>query len=189
MSVPFRKNCAYAFANGKLSLQVAMSAGIQIHMGLTSVVDARKNYLCWDVTKMNKFTLYYSVWYRKIVRNGWRYQQWTDKSGWSDWNDQSNMHTNCPSPYAGASQPARPSCWGFTRLRFWRFEWGWRHVVMRVLWLANKQVGPWHEWIEYHRDKCMLTLTRAHIRTRHKISTLDRFTYDYKTCEGPSFVF
>ncbi len=111
--------------------------------------------------------LNYSVWYRKIVRNGWRYQQWTDKSGWCDWSCQSNRHTDCPSPYADASQLPRPGCWGFTRLRFWRNQWGWRDVVMRVLWLANKQVSPKRKWIECNRDKCMLTLTRAHTMKFH----------------------
>ncbi len=53
MSVPYRDLCAYTFGNGKLTLQVVMSVGVQIHMGLTSV--------CCYVMKMNNFTLYYSV--------------------------------------------------------------------------------------------------------------------------------
>ncbi len=41
MSIPYRDGCAYTFANGKLSLQVVMSAGVQNHMGLTSVAETR----------------------------------------------------------------------------------------------------------------------------------------------------
>ncbi len=41
MSVPYREGCAYTFANGKLSLRVVMSAGVQNHMGLTSVAETR----------------------------------------------------------------------------------------------------------------------------------------------------
>ncbi len=41
MSIPYRDGCAYTFANGKLSLRVVMSAGVQNHMGLTSVAETR----------------------------------------------------------------------------------------------------------------------------------------------------
>ncbi len=42
MSVPYREECAYTLVNGKLHLQVVMSAAVQTHVGLTFVVDTRK---------------------------------------------------------------------------------------------------------------------------------------------------
>ncbi len=41
MSIPYREGCAYTFANGKLSLQVVMSAGVQNYMGLKPVFDTK----------------------------------------------------------------------------------------------------------------------------------------------------
>ncbi len=41
MSVPFRETCAYTFVNGKLHLQVVISVGVQIHMGLKSVAETK----------------------------------------------------------------------------------------------------------------------------------------------------
>ncbi len=41
MSIPYRDDCAYTFVNGKLSLRVVMSAGVQNHMGHTSVAETR----------------------------------------------------------------------------------------------------------------------------------------------------
>ncbi len=133
---------------------------VQIACGSHLVVALRKGdkwfeekILPWNIMRVQ---------FRKIAYFGRTHQLQVDKSGWRDWSDHANRHTNCPSPYAIASHLPRPSCRGFTRLRFWRNQRkGRRDVVMRVLWLANKQVSPKRKWIECSR--ALRTHTRIHL--------------------------